>query len=384
MKVIRQIAIFSLFAILLVSCREDDPIKIENVAELDSETVSYDNTGQFLTIKSGENWSISFYYDDGVSQWCSATQTFGSGDAAVGLNYAKNSKQEERSVTITIYFGEDIIERKLTQGAAPEPKPEVPEYSSDPFQTSWPELATLSDKDSMMFVSHYTTVNNKSVRNYSMMYDLKNKYAHWIAYPLSADYTEKNVKRSDAWEYDPKIPKDCQPTLYKGWGVGGYDRGHQLPSADRLNCYKSNAATFYFTNMTAQNSNLNQGVWMKLEDMIRDRMMPRCDTLYVVTGAVHETEDDKNTAYIKGNYGESTAIPKAYYKVLLKFTKPNSYSAIGFWYDNKSYGNVEPNANHAQTVDEIEKRTGYDFFTNLPKDVQDKIEAEFKPTEWLK
>ena len=35
-------------------------------------------------------------------------------------------------------------------------------------------------------------------------------------------------------------------------GIDGYDRGHQLPSADRLTTKADNATTFYYTNITPQ------------------------------------------------------------------------------------------------------------------------------------
>ena len=87
----------------------------------------------------------------------------------------------------------------------------------------------------------------------------------------------------DDWDYDPLVPRDEQPTLFHGYD-GGYDRGHQLPSADR---YTDNPSTFYFTNMTPQLGSLNQKIWANFEVQVR-AWARACDTLYVVTGCVLE------------------------------------------------------------------------------------------------
>ena len=107
--------------------------------------------------------------------------------------------------------------------------------------------------------------------------------AHWVAYPLNRGLIGAGSGRTDAWGLDPNLPQEHQPVLYESWGVGWLDRGHQIPSADRLRD-GDNQQTFYGTNMTPQiGKKFNQGIWAKLEGKVRS-WSDKYDTLYVVTG----------------------------------------------------------------------------------------------------
>ncbi len=250
----------------------------------------------------------------------------------------------------------------------------------------WMELPKIDAKDGFAYISHNTELSGETVRNYSYWLDGNNRVANWVAYPLYKGIDANNTGRSDAWAYDPKVPKRCQPVLLKGWGISGIDRGHQLPSADRVHSKAANEATFYFTNMTAQNSSLNQGVWGKLETSIRN-WANNCDTLYIVTGAVITTKEDSNIEYVKDNSGNNVAKPKAYFKAVLRYKKADAavnggYSAIGFWFKNEKPSITSVSATEAKTIKQIEDLTGFNFFHNLSDAVESAVEGEVKLSEW--
>ena len=215
--------------------------------------------------------------------------------------------------------------------------------------------------------------------------------AHWVAYPLNTALIGKG-SRTDAWDLDPKLPRSAQPVLYSGYRSGynsgninggstWYDRGHQCPSADRLN-YSDNIKTFYGTNMTPQDPDLNQKIWASLETYVRDKSRS-FDTLYVVTGCVVEG----STAYAYDNEGKKVTAPVGYYKALLGYQKSRSvgitaqtygYTGVAFYFENRAYsGNNYKN--NAMTIDALEAKTGVDFFVNLPAaigaDLADKVES---------
>lgn len=248
--------------------------------------------------------------------------------------------------------------------------------------SQWMELPTVDTTETVAYVYHRTSVAGADVRNYSMLFDADNKVALWIAYPLCSSYIGGSG-RSDAWGYDPKIPAELQPTLSSGWGVSGYDRGHQLPSGDRTSSRETNAQTFYYTNMTAQKSEFNQQIWGNLENKVRQTYMKSCDTVYVVTGPVLKLSETDEIEYIKDNSNVDVAIPKAYFKVLLKYTKSsNTYESIGFWYENKGYSHSSPKASDALSVADIEKKTGYKFFVNLPDNIESTVKSQCEPSKW--
>jgi endonuclease G len=234
---------------------------------------------------------------------------------------------------------------------------------------SYMELPIIANSADLEY--NFKMTPDRSKRNFAMLYDKKNRLALWVAYPLSRDYLG-NQKRSNAWAFDPAFPNQFQPHLSKGFGRG-LDRGHQLPSADRTKNRAENATTFYFTNMTAQASSMNQGVWVKLEIKVRNwAKSAGVDTMYVVTGAAIQTKTDSRIEYVKDNVGKQVAKPKYYYKALA-MKRGKEYYTIGFKINNEPMNTkADPNS-YRTTVSELEKETGHTFFPGLSEDKKQTI-----------
>ena len=70
-------------------------------------------------------------------------------------------------------------------------------------------------------------------------------------------------------------------------------------------------------------------------------------------------------------------LPTYFYKVLLKVRQQGSSivsaSAVGFWFDHKTYSGGDYTA-CSVSVDQIEQWTGIDFFVNLPDDLESAAE----------
>ena len=375
--------LFSLFSCEKIKQGE----KMKNEVDFGSDFVPYDSQGSFIKIKSDNSWNISLTFKDGDPQWCSVNPDAGKGSKSnITLLYSVNNGQEQRSVDITVTFSDgEKFDFTLTQaskenGDRPDPDPD-PEPDDSVRVNCWMELPVVDTTGGVMFVSHYTEIGGKNVRNYSLGFDTRNRIALWVAYPLCSDYIGKQ-SRTDEWAYDPKIPQEYQPALYKGWPERGYDRGHQIPSGSRNKNYTTNAQTFYYSNMTAQVSSFNQNLWAKCEGMVRG-YSSTCDTLYVVTGPVLTTTSFSSISYTNDNLGNEVAVPKAYYKVLLKYNiSSSSYSAIGYYFENKPYDRSEPIQSDLYTVAEIEKMTGLTFFPNLPEEIADKVKNQYEPSKW--
>ena len=250
---------------------------------------------------------------------------------------------------------------------------------SDPVSL-WMELPEVEISDGRAFVYYMTEADGKPVRNYSMLYDASERVALWVAYPLTSGYI--GTGRTDAWNFDPKIPDIYEPVIPRSWGVDGYDRGHQVPSGSRNANDGMNEQTFYFANMTVQNSDLNQTVWMELENMEREYAL-ECDTLYVVTGPILDVDGDGGIARIEDNAGNKVAVPEAYFKVLLSYDAAgNTYRSIAFYYDNADCSRQTPHADDIRTVAQIEDLTGFRFFPNLPDDVEASVKEFTDPEDW--
>ena len=303
----------------------------------------------------------------------------GRGAGEVIVTYGDNPSTEEARSTVLTFRVDDpsVTPGEYTLTLRQQPFESLVQSAVQP----WLELPAIVPQDGRAFFSHTMTYGGRDVRNYAFLLDLSARVSLWVAYPLYQGMTS-GTTRSDKWAYDPLVPKRYQGCVYRSYS--GYDRGHQLPSADRLCTASANEQTFYFTNVTPQNSDLNQGLWEKLESKVREQL-GSCDTLYVVTGCVLTTGDDPVIRYTQDNDGKDVAVPKAYYKVLLKYqagAANGGYSAIGFWMENKSYGSTALTRAFARTVDEIETLTGLDFFHNLNDTYEKEAEARYDASAW--
>lgn len=382
-----RVALLTALILCAGACGSDDPEVVQGPNEAYwkvSSTVSsvVGSSAIIITGTTGTEWDAEVTEGAGWCSFSSKDYTLSSKNGAIndGLNvlyvyYNANTGKEQRNATISLRFaGEEAQTLTLVQLA--ESQQNLPAFGA------WAELPERKENVNYQYVTHYGPLsNNMTIRNYSLCFDKIKKAALWVAYPIHNAYLG-NVKRTDQWAFDPIIPIAYQANCIDKSYRGSYDRGHQLPSGDRLATEELNAQTFYMSNMTPQLNRLNQDMWRELELKVR---MNKCsDTLYVVTGAIFNT----NATTFDGA-GNVVPLPSNYYKVLLR-TKSGSTGkaikdcsdseliSIGFWVDQKSYGNIEPPRSICTTVADIERKTGFTFFPQIPASVK----QQNNPTQW--
>ena len=140
-------------------------------------------------------------------------------------------------------------------------------YTSTP---AWMELPQTADPG--LFFVHTTILRFDRVRNFSFSYNEPCLVADWVAYPLYDQMAKPRVNRS-SWSSDPwdndlfvavagkKQLNVANRSFSNDTEGNSYDRGHQLPSADRTGGAMANMQTFYHVNLTPQLSDVNQGIW---------------------------------------------------------------------------------------------------------------------------
>ena len=358
--------------------------------EVKTAVVEAGGYSQFIYVKASSSWRITITSVDGGEpvDWIIVDPSSGSGNTDVTLNVAANESEQERSAVLTVENSAGKALKTISQkGKKPEIKPDPdPTPEPKPNETGWLELPSVPAGTD--FFAHSMTIGSVKTRNYSFIWDYDNLVAPWVAYPLCKWNMASNVKRTNAWALDPLLPESKQPVLYRGFSKGNngwYARGHQIPSADRLTSYESNAMTFYGTNMTPQiQEGFNGDIWATLEGMVRS-WANKSDTLYVVTGCVIDYKDGETVKYALDNNGKKVTVPTAYYKVVLRYMKNSTvgysgYSACAVWLDHKVYSTKTIDSSYSMSVDDLEKRLNIDFFVNLPAKVGEettaRIEAE--------
>ena len=393
-KVLRIVILLAVMlpAVLLSSCTEDEGREVmgEKAVRLSRDTVAYDHTGQFVTIESSVDWSISLSYAGTQDGWAKVSPESGSGSVNnVMLTYSANGSGESREVALNVSFSDgELVTVTLVQtgdpnasgGDEPDPDPDDPwpGLKSDPYQSGWMELPAVEDEEGRAFIYHTAEVDGQQKRNYSMLYDAAGRIALWVAYPLCGDYIGSG--RTDAWGYDPKIPDEYEPLLNHGWPERGFDRGHQIPSGSRNANTAMNRQTFYYTNMTAQVSGFNQKIWANLENRVRG-FASVCDTLYVVTGPIFDSGEPER--WTEDNAGNPVAVPDGYFKAVLSYNiSTSTYYSVAFVYDNEEYSRSNPTASDMCSVSEVEAITGFTFFNNLPQSVARSVKNQCEPERW--
>ena len=236
-------------------------------------------------------------------------------------------------------------------------------------------------------VTHSTTEGGERMINYSVEWDGTLKANRWTCYEMYNQIMQKNVKRKNEFKPDPDIPSDMQTTL-KDYSGSGFARGHLCPSGDRLYSREQNKQTFYLSNMQPQIQGHNGGIWQQLEDKVRS-WAGNCDTLYVVKAATIDkaeyicNEADLNE--IAEKEGEAAGslhfpgiVPKYFYMALLAYDKKtNTYRALGIWSPHYKKSPTE-----YITIEELQRRTGIDFFCNLDDDIEKAVESTKDPSYW--
>ncbi len=254
------------------------------------------------------------------------------------------------------------------------------------------EMPALRGGAANLFVVH--TATGYGI-NYAMEYDQTVRASRWTAFRTYKGFSsnEKNWNRNnwdgtiwngvawdgDPFQEDPLIPKEYRTTLEEH-SRDGHDCGHMLGSADRLNSMESNGQTFYLSNMHPQLAGFNQrGIWYNLENKIRntwDKDNFR-DTLYIVKGGtIAQGQYHKNRTLV---------IPNHFYMALLCKSKnwkdQGGYAAIAFWMEHKENNDTDFKK-YAISIDELERKTGIDFFCNLPDNLEGQIERNMIPSVW--
>lgn len=214
---------------------------------------------------------------------------------------------------------------------------------------------------------------------YSLCYRESFEQAEYSAYMLDSSQLVKNSSRTDNFRADSAVStKSASPADYKSTG---YDRGHLSPAADFAFSKEAMSESFFMSNMSPQAPGLNRGIWKDLENSVRD-WAKSYGRIYVASGPILEkpAEDYKQIGVTS-----IVAVPEYYYKVVLiplykddedRATPEDADEviALAFVFPNeKCSGTIW---DYQVTVDEVEKRTGLDFFTRLEKSVESKIESE--------
>ena len=270
-----------------------------------------------------------------------------------------------------------VVDGKTTYGDVVSFKTEKETIQVPAVNQTWLELPGAVEGSNYVVNTCY----DQSSRNYTHLYDKSTYTSLWTAYHLNSSHMG-SLSRPGSWLFNPSISESQQVNLTSRSYNDNYSRGHLIPNASRNGNSTMQLQTFYVTNSVPQiQDNFNGGIWQKLEAALQS--IGEKEEIYIVTGvAFNKVGESKTIKYTTAKDDtKKVPVPNYFYKVALKVNKSGSTvtsaSAVGFWFEHKTYS--DSYTNYTVSVDQIEQWTGFDFFVNLPDTVETSAE---KNTSW--
>ena len=257
-------------------------------------------------------------------------------------------------VTAGLYYSEDLVDIDVNNAIVSNGSGLSESYSEE-FDSSF-----LPSSSTGVVISH---------DSYTFSYSEDHEQAEWVAYELKQEDLSNNTFERPYFNEDKKV--ETRSADWRNYKNSGYDRGHLCPAGDRKYSYEAYTETFLTSNVSPQDPEFNAGIWNRLEQKVR-YWADKYDGVYVVTGGVLKD------SLITIGY-ENVSVPDEFFKIVVDVTD-GKHKAIAFVIPNKP--SDKSFYEYAVSIDEIEDRTGIDFFEGLPNSVQEKMESKVDLKSW--
>jgi len=209
-------------------------------------------------------------------------------------------------------------------------------------------------------------------------YDEERRNPAWVAYRLAGPAKFTGHERPSGFTTDKRTTARVRHGDYTH---SGYNRGHMAPSYGIYSRYGKSAQmeTFLMSNVCPQDGELNAGRWRQLEALVAGQepsdpsWAEKYGEVWVITGPIFDAE---RTFLPSG-----VEIPDAFYKIILDLDEQTGRPRVlAFVMRNKPA--AEGLESYLRSVDEIESRTGLDFFRQLDDDVECKLQRTAAGALW--
>lgn len=204
---------------------------------------------------------------------------------------------------------------------------------------------------------------------YTASYNKELRCPNWVAWHLTAAHSDGPLTRLSNFHEDEEVPEP-RATL-ADYRKSGWSRGHMCPAGDNKWDKEAMYESFALTNICPQHSSLNSGLWNSVETDCR-QWARRFGDIYIVCGPVlmkrqHQTIGENRVV-----------VPEAFFKVVLCLNgEPKGFGIIA-----RNTAGTKKKDLYYNTIDEVERITGIDFFPALPDDIEDQVEGAVDMKLW--
>ncbi len=203
----------------------------------------------------------------------------------------------------------------------------------------------------------------------------------WSAYRVAGSKRDLKFDRPIHYHDDLRLEEDQQIGRHTFGKLGGVQLhvGHMTPNEviNRQFGRLAQMETFLMSNMSPQYGSLNTGVWLKLEDAIREiEDEPGHDHMWVIVGPIFGDQP----ASINRGPDKFLSVPEAYFCITVDpFRYPydtlGSANIDGFIIPQDAPRSSDPQ-DYPATIEQIEARTNLKFFTGWGRDVPEAAIAQ--------
>lgn len=206
---------------------------------------------------------------------------------------------------------------------------------------------------------------------YVVSYNPKLLIPNWASWQLQAKHFGGARRHKGHFLSDTSLPSGWYRVTHDDYTGSSLDRGHLVRSEDRTTSNANNDSTFILTNVAPQEHDANGGPWLRLEEHCRHLAQGERRTLYIVAGVIVGSNPRR--------IGHGVAVPESFYKVVVDIAPgyaPSDASTrvIAVIVPNKAGIMHEPWTTYRTSVADVERRSGYRFFSALPPDVRRTLE----------
>jgi endonuclease G len=201
----------------------------------------------------------------------------------------------------------------------------------------------------------------------TISYNPRHKQANWVFYELGPEQLRNCVQRNDNFRPDPALSDDDSASLadYKG---SGFDRGHLSPAADNKWSKESMSESFLLSNVSPQPPRFNQGIWGRLENLVRAWAM-KSGGLWVSTGPVLEDS-------LRSIGRNHVSTPNYFYKVLVS---KRTHETLAMLLPTDASGDL---SRYAVTVQAVEESSRLNFHEGVGASDERRLESSLSVSDW--
>ena len=158
------------------------------------------------------------------------------------------------------------------------------------------------------------------------------------------------------------------------YASSGYDRGHLAPNYAIATHYGAAAQreTFLMSNITPQRHALNAGLWKELELKIATSYPARYGEVWVLTGPIFGAQPHE--------LRHGVQVPEAFFLIVID-EHEGKLRTLAFIVPQEAPAHADPEK-YLTSIDEIQRRTGLDFLSELDDASERAVEAQRASRVW--